>query len=261
MAHAPRVPGRKKWRVYFKVLFPSLVALLVGFLVVVGYISYLIIFPKVSVEGNPAYYSLLQYKEMPVPYSGGAAWFLAGEPHAPAVFLCHDYGFNRLSTLNLANLLHDQGYNLFILSFRGHAGKSSVPTSLGLLEGADLATTIDQALASRSGGRDTGGCLGRRAGRTCRAPGGTGRLTNQSARPRFPVWLCLRLSRISSDQEDRVQEQDIRRIGRARLGGLFHEDSLLDLRGAETPGLEWTFGALRGRRGIARPLSVDSATP
>ena len=148
MAHAPRVPGRKKWRVYFKVIFPSLVALLVAFLVVVGYVSYLIIFPEVSVEGNPTFYSLLQYKEMRVPYSGGSAWFLAGQPGAPAVFLCHDYGFNRLSTLNLANILHEQGYNLFILSFRGHAGKSSVPTSLGLLEGSDLAATIDQALAS-----------------------------------------------------------------------------------------------------------------
>ncbi len=150
MAHAPRVPGRKKWRVYFKVIFPSLVALLIAFLVVVGYISYLIIFPEVSVEGNPAYYSLLQYKEMPVPYSGGSAWFLAGQAGAPAVFLCHDYGFNRLSTLNLANALHDQGYNLFILSFRGHTGKSSVPTSLGLLEGSDLDATIDQALATEA---------------------------------------------------------------------------------------------------------------
>ena len=150
MAHAPRVPGRKKWRLYLKVIFPSLVALLVAFLVVVGYISYLIIFPEVSVEGNPAHYSLLQYKEMRVPYSGGSAWFLAGQPGAPAVFLCHDYGFNRLSAINLANTLHEQGYNLFILSFRGHDGKSSVPTSLGLLEGSDLAATIDQALASEA---------------------------------------------------------------------------------------------------------------
>ncbi|RPJ56082.1 MAG: hypothetical protein EHM23_24500 [Acidobacteria bacterium] len=133
---------------YFKVILPSLIALLVAFLVVVGYISYLIIFPEVSVEGNPEFYSLLQYKEMQVPYSGGAAWFLAGQAGAPAVFLCHDYGFNRLSALNLANVLHDQGYNLFILSFRGHAGKSSIPTSLGLLEGSDLAATIDQALTS-----------------------------------------------------------------------------------------------------------------
>ncbi|MFB3905985.1 MAG: alpha/beta hydrolase [Acidobacteriota bacterium] len=150
MAHTPRVPGRKKWKIYFKVIFPSLVALLVAFLVVVGYISYLIIFPEVSLEENPAYYSLLQYKEISVPYSGGSAWFLAGQADAPAVFLCHDYGFNRLSTLNLANLLHEEGYNLFVVSFRGHAGKSSVPTSLGLLEGSDLAATIDQALASEA---------------------------------------------------------------------------------------------------------------
>jgi len=148
VAHTPRVPGRKKWRVYFSVILPSLVALLVAFLVVVGYISYLIIFPKVSVEGNPSYYSLLQYKEMQVPYSGGSAWFLAGQPGAPAVFLCHDYGFNRLSTLNLANLLHAQGYNLYFVSFRGHNESSSVPTSLGLLEGSDLAATIEQALSA-----------------------------------------------------------------------------------------------------------------
>jgi len=122
----------------------------VTFTAVVGYVSYIIIFPEVSVEGNPSYYSLLQYKEMQVPYSGGAAWFLAGQRGAPAVFLCPDYGFNRLTTINLANLLHEQGYNLFILSFRGHGGKSTVPTSLGLLEGLDLVKTIDVALASEA---------------------------------------------------------------------------------------------------------------
>jgi pimeloyl-ACP methyl ester carboxylesterase len=150
VTHVPRLPGRKKWRIYFKIILPSLVVLLVAFLVVVGYISYLVIFPEVSVEGNPTYYSLLQYKEMQVPYSGGSAWFLAGQPGAPAVFLCHDYGFNRLSALNLATILHEQGYNIFVLSFRGHAGKSSVPSSLGLLEGSDLAATINQALASQA---------------------------------------------------------------------------------------------------------------
>ncbi|RPI28719.1 MAG: hypothetical protein EHM61_04075 [Acidobacteria bacterium] len=146
MAHGPRVPGRRKLRTYLRVLLPSVIAFLIVFLTVVGYISYHIIFPEVSTEGNPVDYSLLQYKEVQAPYSGGSAWFLAGNPGAPAVFLCHDYGFNRMSTVNLANSLHDQGYNLFILSLRGHTGGSSVPTSFGLLEGSDLAATIDSAL-------------------------------------------------------------------------------------------------------------------
>ncbi|HXK61122.1 MAG TPA: hypothetical protein PLP42_14635 [Acidobacteriota bacterium] len=144
----PRVPNRRRWKTYFRVLFPSLAVLIATFLTVVGYLSYQIIFPKVLAEGNPVHYSLFQYQEVPAPYSGGSAWFLPGDAGSPAVFLCHDYGFNRLSALNLAHSLHEQRYNVFVVSLRGHSSESSVPTSLGLLEGFDLAAMIDWALAA-----------------------------------------------------------------------------------------------------------------
>jgi hypothetical protein len=144
--HLPRPIVKKRWRIYLRVFLPSLIAVLVVFLAIAGYISYQIIFPEVKNEGDPVRFLLRSYEQFHVPGSGSSAWLLKGTPGEPAVFLCHDYAYNRLSGLNLAGLLHEKGYSVFMLSFRGHNGENSGGTALGLLEGSDLAGAIDYAL-------------------------------------------------------------------------------------------------------------------
>lgn len=148
---------RKRWRTFVKIVLPSLVAILVVVLCFIGFISYQIIFPKVSAEGDPSGYFLLDFQEIALPGLDSTLWFLQGRSGAPVVFLCHDYASNRLSVLNLASVLHANGYSVGVLPSRGHGKGSSEGTALGLLEGADVAYAVDSVLSRSSvDGKRTG---------------------------------------------------------------------------------------------------------
>jgi len=101
-ANVPGLKVRNRWKGYLRVLLPSAVVVGIVFLLSVGYLSYKVTFPDVAADGNPSNYALLDYRELDIPGVSGSAWFLKGDAGAPAIFLCHDYAFNRLSGVNLA---------------------------------------------------------------------------------------------------------------------------------------------------------------
>jgi len=129
-------------KTYLKILLPSLLVVLLAFLFLVGYSAYSILYPELpAAEGSPESY-LLTYEEIRVPKVVGSTWYLPGNALNPSIYLCHDYSFNRLSALNLASALHDAGYHVYVVGFRGHLAKGQSPSSLGLVEGEDLARVI-----------------------------------------------------------------------------------------------------------------------
>ena len=147
---ASGVPLRKKkpFRLYLRVLLPSLLVLVFTSSVFIGVLSYRIIHSYSSQEeSNPASY-LLPYQDLSFAAADGShsLWFIPGSKGSPAVFLCHDYGANRVSLLNLAALLRESGYNVFLIAFRGHGRSGYARSTLGLKEGDDLAYGINFAV-------------------------------------------------------------------------------------------------------------------
>lgn len=122
------------------------VVLVLGTILLV--VSYRILKPEAPPEtGDPASF-LLPYQHFEVGSNGSTVlWFLPGLKGVPAIFLCHDYGSNRLALLDLAARLREAGFNVFLISFRGHGQASHRRSTLGILEGRDLSQAIDFALA------------------------------------------------------------------------------------------------------------------
>lgn len=148
MASGVHLKKKKSFRVYFRTLLPSLLVLVFTFLVFIGVLSYRIIHSySPPEESNPASY-LLPYQDLSFAGSDGShsLWFIPGSKGSPAVFLCHDYGANRVSVLNLAALLRESGYNVFLIAFRGHGQSEYSRSTLGLKEGDDLAHGINFAV-------------------------------------------------------------------------------------------------------------------
>lgn len=133
---------KRRLKIFWKILLPSFLAVLLAFLFLVCYSAFSILYPKVpATEGSPESY-LLTYEEIRVPGVAGSTWYLPGPPLNPSLFLCHDYSFNRLSALNLATSLNDAGYHVYVVGFRGHLPKGRVASTLGLREGEDLGKII-----------------------------------------------------------------------------------------------------------------------
>lgn len=143
-AVAIRFSSRKKWALYLRILFPSLLILVGSTLGFLGVLSYRTVHPPFEAEmGNPASY-LLPYQDLRYASREGShsLWFIPGSKGAPSIFLCHDYGSNRVSLLNLATLLRESGYNVVLVAFRGHGEAGFSRSTLGLREGDDLASAI-----------------------------------------------------------------------------------------------------------------------
>jgi len=140
---------KRRFRTYLKVFLPSVLVVVLAFLFLVGYSAYSILYPELpTTEGSPESY-LLTYEEIRVPRVVGSTWYLPGAALNPSVYLCHDYSFNRLSALNLASALHDVGYHVYVVGFRGHLAKGGPPSSLGLVEGEDLARIVEFTAGAR----------------------------------------------------------------------------------------------------------------
>jgi pimeloyl-ACP methyl ester carboxylesterase len=70
-------------------------------------------------------------------------WLIRGEAAMPAILLCHDFGADKQSLINLAIALGERGFTLLLFDFRGHGASARSRSTLGLLEKRDILGAID----------------------------------------------------------------------------------------------------------------------
>jgi pimeloyl-ACP methyl ester carboxylesterase len=130
-------------KIYFRVVLPALLIIVVACLAIVGFLFYRINFPSVAAEEQPS--KFLVKGVTTIQGADVSVWFLKGAASAPGIFVCPDYGQNRLSLLNMASIINDQGYNVFVVAMRGQ-GQIPGGSTLGLKEGADVVSAIETSL-------------------------------------------------------------------------------------------------------------------
>lgn len=74
------------------------------------------------------------------------AWFLRGDPGAPAVILAPDAGQGKAALLDLAIVLQQAGLHALILDMRGHGSSDGSVTTLGVAEKRDVLGALDWLL-------------------------------------------------------------------------------------------------------------------
>ena len=62
-----------------------------------------------------------------------AGWVIEGRQDRPPIILCHEFGSSKISMVNLAIRLHERGFPLLMLDFRGHGASEGRGSTLGLL--------------------------------------------------------------------------------------------------------------------------------
>jgi uncharacterized protein len=67
-----------------------------------------------------------------------AAWYIPSSGSQMLVILFHGYGTDKASLLDEAGALHDLGYSVLLVDFRGSGGSSEDYTSLGYVEAEDV---------------------------------------------------------------------------------------------------------------------------
>lgn len=86
-----------------------------------------------------------------------SAWYVpAGESGAPTVLLAHGLLDSKWTLLRLVSWLHDAGYNVMILDFRGHGASDKRPTTIGPDEVLDIQVALDWLEAEGAGERVAG---------------------------------------------------------------------------------------------------------
>jgi len=79
-----------------------------------------------------------------------ATWPITG---TPSIVLGHGLLENKATMLHLVPWLHDAGYNVFLLDFRGHGNSDKEPTTVGPKEVLDLQAALDWLEAEGVGER------------------------------------------------------------------------------------------------------------
>jgi alpha-beta hydrolase superfamily lysophospholipase len=96
----------------------------------------------------------LEFETRTFPSEGGVeleAWHVPCERSRGLVLLFHGYASSKSSLLAVARALHDMGYATFLVDFRGSGGSSGDTTTLGVLEGADVASAAGSARSTGHG--------------------------------------------------------------------------------------------------------------
>jgi len=77
--------------------------------------------------------------------SGSAlrAWFVPGQPHAPAVLLLHGLHGSRRAMLDRARWLRGDGYTVLLFDFQAHGESPGERVTFGYLESMDAAAAVD----------------------------------------------------------------------------------------------------------------------
>jgi dipeptidyl aminopeptidase/acylaminoacyl peptidase len=104
--------------------------------------------------------AFLFYRDLTLKTADGvelAAWFVpAPERDAPTVLLAHGLLGTKWLFLRLVPWLHDAGYNVMLLDFRGHGQSADEPTTVGRVEVLDIQAALDWLDAEGSGERVAG---------------------------------------------------------------------------------------------------------
>ena len=86
-----------------------------------------------------------------------SAWYVpAAEPGAPTVLLAHGLLGSKGGMLRFVPWLHDAGYNVMLLDFRGHGGSDPRPSTIGPDEVLDIQAALDWLEAEGAGDRVAG---------------------------------------------------------------------------------------------------------
>lgn len=91
--------------------------------------------------------AFLYYRDLTLTTADGLglnAWYVpAGAADAATVLLAHGLLDSKWTMLRLIPWLHDAGYNVMLLDFRGHGDSDKMPTTIGPEEVADVQAALD----------------------------------------------------------------------------------------------------------------------
>jgi len=74
-----------------------------------------------------------------------AAWWYKGNPGSGTVLLCHGFGSRHEKMAEIVAFLRKAGYAVLLLDFRAHGKSGGHYSSIGLLEGDDIASVLSEA--------------------------------------------------------------------------------------------------------------------
>lgn len=77
-------------------------------------------------------------------------WVLKYHSNSPTIILSHGLGDSKLSVLNIAKKLYQEGYNCILFDFRAHGESEGKITSFGYREQKDLRTFLGYVLSNPS---------------------------------------------------------------------------------------------------------------
>jgi dipeptidyl aminopeptidase/acylaminoacyl peptidase len=104
--------------------------------------------------------ALLYFRDVTLTTADGlnlSAWYVpAGKPGTPTVLLAHGLLDSKWTMLRLVPWLHDAGYNVMLLDFRGHGGSAHEPTTIGSKEVWDIQAALDWLAAEGVGDQVVG---------------------------------------------------------------------------------------------------------
>ena len=102
----------------------------------------------------------IYYRDLTLTTADGlelSAWYVpAFEPDAPTVLLAHGLLASKRGLLRFVPWLHNAGYNVMLLDFRGHGDSDHHPSSIGPDEVMDIQAALDWLDAEGAGDRVAG---------------------------------------------------------------------------------------------------------
>jgi len=102
----------------------------------------------------------IYYRDLTLSTADGlelSAWYVpAFGEEAPTVLLAHGLLGSKVGMLRFVPWLHDAGYNVMLLDFRGHGGSDQRPSSIGPDEVLDIQAALDWLEAEGAAGQVAG---------------------------------------------------------------------------------------------------------
>ena len=99
--------------------------------------------------------AFLYYRDLTLTTTDGldlSAWYVpALQQDAPSILLCHGLLDSKWTLLRLVPWLHEAGYNVMLIDFRGHGGSAKEPTTIGPAEVRDIQAALDWLEAEGAG--------------------------------------------------------------------------------------------------------------
>jgi pimeloyl-ACP methyl ester carboxylesterase len=140
------LPAKVRIARFFRAIVPAAGILVFGVLAVLGFLIYKISNPgSIPEPVNPSYYALPSLEVVFSPEGGKEipAWWIPGLKGAAGIVLAPGYGMNRSDALSLANVLHEDGFNILIYSQRGSGDSPRGASTLGTSETGDMFGAIE----------------------------------------------------------------------------------------------------------------------